>query len=338
MMKRMLFAVLLLLLPGAGAVLSQSKTGTTVGQFLTIEPSARIAGMGNAGTTMYQEIESAYYNPAAIGLFVGSGVQFTHSPWLADIMYDYAGAALNLGDFGNLYASVTSLNSGEIDVRTVQQPLGTGEKYTVSDLAFGIGYGRLISERFSVGIQFSFLQETIWHSSMRAFALNVGTLYRISPEGLHIGASISNFGTRGTFDGRDIRVFYDQNAQTYGDNGSLPAQLTTEDFPLPILFRVGVGMPFTFGDNHKLFVAIDAFHPSDNTENVNVGAEWMFFNTFALRAGYQHIFRPYDSQLGLTLGAGLQYDAGDVKVIFDYGWADAGMLEKTQRMTLGVSF
>ena len=28
---------------------AQSKTGTTIGQFLLIEPSARIAGMGNAG-------------------------------------------------------------------------------------------------------------------------------------------------------------------------------------------------------------------------------------------------------------------------------------------------
>ena len=95
----------------------QSKTGTTVGQFLMIEPSARIGGMGNAGATMNDEIDAAYYNPAAIGHLTQSGVQFTHSPWLAGITFDYAGAALTLGNFGNLYGSVTALNSGDIAVR-----------------------------------------------------------------------------------------------------------------------------------------------------------------------------------------------------------------------------
>ena len=74
-------------------------------------------------------------------------------------------------------------------MRTVAQPEGTGERYTVNDLAFGLGYGRQISERFSLGLQFTYLSETIWHSTMSAFALNVGTLYQISPDGLRIGAS-----------------------------------------------------------------------------------------------------------------------------------------------------
>jgi len=184
--------VLLLTFLAFGSVLAagQAKTGTTVGQFLMIEPSARIGGMGNAGATMNDEIDAAYYNPAAIGHLTQSGVQFTHSPWLAGITFDYAGLALSLGEVGNLYGSVTSLNSGDIAVTTVDQPLGTGENYKVTDIAFGLGYGKQISERFSVGIQFKYLQETIWHSSMSGFALDVGTLYRISPNGLHIGASI----------------------------------------------------------------------------------------------------------------------------------------------------
>ena len=137
-MKRIL-CIIVLTTAIATHVFAQSKTGTSVGQFLLIEPSARIAGMGNAGATMFGEIQAAYYNPAAIGMFPQSGVQFTHSPWIADITYDYAVLGLTLGSFGNLSASVTSLNSGEIDVRTVEKPLGTGERYTVSDLAFGVG-------------------------------------------------------------------------------------------------------------------------------------------------------------------------------------------------------
>lgn len=336
MTKRMVLGMLLLL-SGTGMIFAQSKTGTTVAQFLMIEPSARIAGMGNAGATSYNEAQAAYYNPAAIGLLESNGVQFTHSPWLAGITYDYACVGVNLGSAGNLYGSVTSLNSGDIDVRTVASPLGTGERYDVSDLAFSLGYGREISERFSAGVIVSFIQERIWHSSMNAFSLNVGTLYRISPDGLHIGASISNFGSRGQFDGYDLRVFYDQNVQAHGDNGQLPAELTTEEFALPILFRVGLGYPLKFGDSHRVNLAVDAFHPSDNTESVSVGAEWVFLNTFALRGGYQHLFQQ-DSEVGLTLGAGIQIDLDTFRAFFDYGWADYGRLDYTQRMTLGVTF
>ncbi len=331
------FLISLIVVMTATGLFAQSKTGTSVGQFLTIEPSARIAGMGNAGATAYGEIEAAYYNPAAIGEFTGIGVQFTHSPWIADITYDFAGVSVGLGDIGNLFASVTALNSGEIDVRTVEQPLGTGERYTVSDLSFGIGYGRQISDRFSVGVQVSYIRETIWHSSLSAFALNVGTLYRISENGLRIGASISNFGTRATYDGRDLRIQYDQNPTRFGDNANLPAALFTDSYPLPIMFRVGLGMPLNFGEDNRVTVAIDAFHPSDNTESISFGGEWMFMKTLALRAGYQNLFQK-DSELGLTLGAGIQYRMDDYNLNFDYGWADHGRLDKTHRLTLGVTF
>lgn len=331
------FGSLVIVLLSVGIALSQSKTGSTVGAFLLIEPSARIAGMGNAGVTQYGDVLSAYYNPGAIGLLSGYSVQFTHSPWLADISYDFAAVGITLGDFGNGYASVTALNSGEIDVRTVELPMGTGERYTVSNLAFALGYGRQVSERFSVGLQVTYISETIWHSSLSAFALNIGTLYRISPDGLHIGASISNFGTRAKYDGRDLRILYDRDPTKYGDNGTLPGELFTDNYPLPILFRVGVGMPIQIGSDNKVTVAVDAFHPSDNTESISMGAEWAFMNTIMVRGGYQNLFQE-DSELGLTLGAGVQYQIDAYRLHFDYAWADHGRLEETQRLTLGVTF
>ena len=106
----------------AAPAFAQTKTGTTIGTFLLIEPSARIAGMGNAGAALDFGLESAYYNPAAIGLEDGFAVQFSHSEWIADIAYDYAAGALPLGKWGNAYAAVTALNSGDIAVRTSMSP------------------------------------------------------------------------------------------------------------------------------------------------------------------------------------------------------------------------
>ncbi|MDZ7267743.1 MAG: PorV/PorQ family protein [candidate division KSB1 bacterium] len=315
----------------------QSKTGTTIGQFLLIEPSARLAGMGNAGVTSADEILSAYYNPAALGHHSGYGAQFTHSAWLADISYNHAAAALQTGELGSLLLTVTALNSGEIAVRTVEQPLGTGEQYTVSNLALGLGFGRQISDRFAVGVQLNYIRETIWHSSLATFALNVGTLYRISESGLRIGASLSNFGLPAKYDGRDLRILYDRDPDRYGDNSSLPAALVTESFSLPVLFRVGLAWPMRVSRHSVLEVAAEAHHPSDNTESMSVGAEWRLFKRVALRGGYQNLFLK-DSEVGLTLGAGMHIEVDGYDFRLDYGWTDHGRLETAQRFSVGVTF
>ena len=132
---------------------AQTKVGTSIGQFLLIEPSARFAGMGNTGATAFGDVMSAYYNPASIARMDKYAGQFTHALWFADINYDHIAMAIPLGgDRGNLSASITSLNSGEIPVRSVIQPLGTGERFRVSDIAFAVGYGKRVTHLFSLGI------------------------------------------------------------------------------------------------------------------------------------------------------------------------------------------
>ena len=142
-------------------VFAQSKTGTTIGQFLKIEPSARISAIGNAGAALYGEATSAYFNPASLGRLASSDIQFTHNNWLADINYNYAIGAIKVGEIGTFSVQVTSLNSGEIDVTTVDQPLGTGERYTVTNFALGVGYGLMLTDRVSVGLQLNYIQESI---------------------------------------------------------------------------------------------------------------------------------------------------------------------------------
>jgi hypothetical protein len=304
---------------------------------LLIEPSARATAMGNASVALYDEVAAVFYNPGALGQLSGYGVHFTHSSWLADITYDYAAAMLQAGSLGNLFFSLTALNSGEIAVRTVSQPLGTGERYSVSNLALGLGYGRALSDRFSVGVQLTYLQESIWHSSLSTFALNVGTVYRVSENGVRIGASISNFGLQAGYSGRDLRIQYDLEPDRFGDNSALPGEVVTQDYSLPVLFRVGMSLPVKFNSRHQLLLAIDAFHPNDNTESMSAGAEWSFLNAFSIRGGYQNIFQE-DSEVGLTAGAGLHYDFEGFTFHFDYGWADHGRLENTQRFSLGLTF
>ncbi|HET6568600.1 MAG TPA: PorV/PorQ family protein [Rhodothermales bacterium] len=322
---------------GSRPAAAQTKTGTTVGQFLLVEPSARASGMGNAAVAVYGQAESAFYNPGAVGQMQGSGVQFTYSSWLAGITYNYAVAALRLGGANTLIISTTALNSGNIDVRTVDRPEGTGEQYTVSDLAFGIGYARRLTDRFSAGLQAKYVQERIWHSSLTALALDFGVLYRL-PFGSYLGASLSNFGSRGRYDGRDLRVRYDQDPDRNGDNSSLPAALVTKSYALPIIFRVGLGVPVRVNDYSRGLLVVDAAQPSDNTQSLSLGTEWTFFDVFSIRGGYQQLFQK-DSELGLTLGSGINYNiTSTFGVQLDYAWANHQSLGDIHRFTLGVTF
>lgn len=333
---------LILLLGGlilSAPTLAQSKTGTTIGQVLLIEPSARLSAMGNAGAVTSGEAMAAYYNPGTLGFMDASQAQFTHSPWLADISYDYATVVLRTGP-NALMLSLTALNSGDIDVTEVRpggQSEFTGRRYTVQNLAFGVGYGRQLTDRFSAGVHGKLLRETIDNTSLTAFALDFGVVYTL-PFDATLGASISNFGTRGKYDGLDLRVGVDQDPDIFGDPSTRDGSLETESYPLPIYFRVGVGMPVQLGYDQRVRFAIDAFQPSDNTNSVSLGAEWAFRELLMLRVGYQNLFLE-DLEGGLTFGGGLQYDLSGFGLSFDYAWNDFGeQLGNTQRFTFGFKF
>lgn len=222
---------------------SQTNVSTTIGQFLLIEPSARLSAMGNSGTAIEGDVMGVYYNPGAISSITTIKSQFTHSNWLAGIKYNYAIIAIPINELSGVVLNLSSLRSGDILVRTVELPLGTGEYYSANDLSLGIGYGTKLTDRVNVGMQIFYLKQSIMHSQVSGLGLNLGTQYRLTDGGIILGASLSNYGTRDNFKGRDLRIRYDQNQEINGDNSSLPAEYFTEEYGLPILFRIGLKLP-----------------------------------------------------------------------------------------------
>jgi hypothetical protein len=316
----------------ADAAAAQTKTGTTILGFLGIEPSARFAAMGNAGGAVADDIQAVHYNPGALGWLGRGAVQFTHGVWFAGIQYDHAALALTLGDWGNASLAVTSLRSGDMEVRTVERPLGTGERFSVRDVAIGLGYGRQITQRFAAGVQLQWASETIWNTGVDLVTASLGTLYRLNDGGLMLGSSLVNVGTRGRFDGRDLAIQFDREPDRYGDNSTLPGSQLTEEFPLPILFRVGLSYPRQVSAQSRLLLSVDALHPSDNTESLDLGWEWTWRDAFSVRGGYQSLYQR-DSEFGLTTGLGVRAAAGGRRFQIDYGWAYHAFLEDVHRFT-----
>ena len=269
---------------------AQSKTGTTVGTFLTIEPDARLAGMGNAGASIGDGLEAYWFNPAA-------AAGLTHKEALAlarrvDRRHPVTTTwrrAFRSAISARAWCRITSLRSGDIDVRTVSQPLGTGERYNVADVAIGLGLARPITDRFRVGGQISIMQERIFNSTLGAASVNLGAIYRVTDEGLVMGASLANLGVGGRFSGDNLSVTFDEDPSRNGDNGSLPASIFTDHFGMPILMRFGAAWPWKIDAKDKITFAVDALHPSDNSESLSLGAEYAYKTLFALRGGWQRL-------------------------------------------------
>lgn len=338
MKRSIFFMIVFVLLAPVSNLFAQSKAGTTIAQFLKIEPSARAAALGNAGTSLYGEASSLYYNPASLGRLEKIDAQFTYNKWLADINYNYAVVGVPLQGIGTLAIQMTSLNSGEMDVRTVEQPLGTGERFSVTNFALGLGYGMMLTDRVSVGLQLTYFQESIWHSSLTGFALNIGVQYQVEVDGLTIGAALMNFGPRAKYEGRDAYVNFDFDPKKYGDNDQLPAQLRMDEWGLPTAFRVGMSYPVRFSKDYKLILIADAFHPNDNKESISLGGEFQLLDIFYVRGGYRNLFLE-DLEGGAVLGGGVKASiSGGYVIRFDYAWADYGRLDQAHRFTFGIGF
>jgi hypothetical protein len=324
-------------LSNAQLLRSTAKVGTTAGQFLKIGMGARALGMGSAQVAEVGDISSLYWNPAGLArLEVNSELMFNHADWLADINYDVLGAVLAMGDWGTFGVSVVTLSVPEDLVRTVEFPEGDGRTWDATSLAIGLSYGRSLTDRFSIGITVKYIREGIWSESANGVALDVGTLYMSEIQGLTLGASISNFGSKMRLDGRDLYFnSYPENTINSGPT-NIASTYRTLDYDLPLTFRIGVSYKTWLVEDVSLVTALDATHPNDNTEYVNSGLEIGWRSIVFGRVGYKSLFLR-DSEQGLTWGLGFQYGiVGVATVKIDYGFADYGRLKNIQYLTLGI--
>jgi len=314
-----------------------TKVGTTSAPFLKIEPGARSVGMGGAFVAVANDATSIYSNPAGIARLSGVESILIHTEWLAGLNYDFVGLVLPLGTIGTLGVSITSLSMSEQKVRTVFYPEGTGEKYGAGDMAVGLSYARNLTDRFSIGFNCKYINQNIWHMSSSSFAVDIGTLFTTQFNGMKIGMSISNFGSNMQLDGKDTSIKHDPDPTKYGNNDRIPAYIQTDKYSLPLIFRVGLAMDVIKSKCNRMTMAIDAVHPNDNTEHLNLGVEYDFNNMIFLRTGYKNLFTK-DSEEGLTAGAGIKYRVANTMLKIDYAYQNFGRLLNAQRFSIGLEF
>ena len=324
-----------------------SKAGTTSAAFLKIGVGSRGISMGESQVATSEGAASLYWNPAGLAGMSSPQVILNHYDYIADMNFDYIGVIIPLGEIGTFGASFTSLSMDDIERTTVLEPEGTRELVSAGMWAAGLSYGRALTDRFRFGGSIKYITESLWHTSANTVAADVGLLYRTLWRDMRLGMSISNFGSGMQLSGQDLLLQVDVDPTSAGNNESTNANLETDEFPLPILFRVGLASNITRDflglNNHDLIVEINAVHPNDDHEYINLGMEYEAFGTVAVRAGYRKMFLggemfPEDSQGGLNLGAGVNLNVSGFNLRLDYARADYGILDFQNKFTLLLTF
>jgi len=292
-----------------------TKVGTTAIGFLAIDVGSRATAMGGAYVAVASDATAMFWNPAGISTIKNPQAMFQYAKWIADLKFNYIAAVIPVASVGSFGINVTSLTMDDMERTTIENPDGTGEMFSAGSYALGFSYARNLTDRFSIGFNFKYLNESIYNSSASGIAFNIGTLFTTQLNEMKIGMSITNYGPKVQMSGHDLLTQTDIDPTVEGNNENLNADLKTDEFDLPLIFRVGISIDILKGAGNSNFIlSADALHPNDDVESLNLGAEYIFNDLVSLRTGYASLFAK-DSFQGLSLGAGLNYViVGDTKL------------------------
>lgn len=317
-----------------------SKKGMAAGAMLEIGVGARAEALGGAFTAIANDPSALYWNPAGITQLPNVAAQFTRLNWFVDTKYHALDVVVPLPTLSwALGFHLAMLDYGEAPVRTVFRPEGTGEFYTAKDMVAGLYLAMAITDRISTGLGVKYFYERIWHVEGSNVAFDLSILYKTALKGLQLGGSISNFGPEFRLDGRDLTRVMDADGRVdrFFNNDQVPVRLSTDEYPLPLLFRFGIAYTWDLGQRNSVTFSTDLNHPSHSTESINLGFEFKTMDAFYLRAGYQSLFERGAAN-GLCLGAGLVYRVlGQSAIVFDYSWSDWTVLDSVSRFTVGIN-
>jgi len=286
-----------------------SKAGSAGLQFLKIGIGARESAMGEAALGITSGMNSIFWNPAGIANVEKRAVSFSQSKWLLDIDINAAAIGMNLGSSTVLGISAIYLGIPDFQETTVLMQDGTGRMVSANDLAVGLALARRFTDKLTIGGQVRYVEEKLDQDSFNNVLFDFGAIYDTGFRHLRISVCAQHFGP-------DIKMLRDK-------------------FRMPLIFKVGVADDLFNSENHRLTLAADLLHPTDNTERMNFGSEYGLNEWIFIRGGYR-----MNSDLGAwSFGAGLQQSFIGLFGALDYAYTDYGsIMGSVSRLSFTLGF
>ena len=335
----------------------------------SIAPDARSAGMGDVGAATDPDVVSQYWNPAKYPFNISrAGVAINYTPWLRQLVSDidlaYVAGYYRIGDYSAVSASLRYFSLGEVQMLD-------DENLTINpyEMSFDVAYSLMLSEHFSLGaavrwiysdLTYDFTSDTAPGS---AFAADLSCYYQnylnIGEREcqLGLGLNISNIGSKISFGG-------DNNSEFIPTNMRLGASLMV---PIDEYNRFTIA-----ADANKLLVptypkqnegeSTEAYQervqkdyydvssisgifksfgdaPGGFKEELqeiqwSVGAEYIYHDKFALRAGYHHESENKGNRKYFTVGAGFKMSVFSLDAGYVITTAKSNPLDQTLRFSL----
>ncbi len=302
-------------------VLGSQRVGITAADFLKIGVGGRANAMAESFAAVDNDAYALFYNPAGITEFDKTEIAISHSTWFVGLQHDFIGGVYHIDKQNSVGISIISLQSDDMPVTTEFQPYGTGAYFKYGDLALAATYARRMTDEFSFGISVRFIDETLAELSMRGVLIDLGTFYWTGLGTTRFAVSVSNFGGQLTPSG-SVKLVDGTTVTNF------------QSFSPPTIFRIGFAFEPYQDEINKLTTSVQLNHPSDNSENVSLGAEYSYRSSFFLRAGYKI---NVDEQ-SYSVGAGMKVDLRFASVYFDYAFTPYQRLGDVHRFSLNLRF
>lgn len=329
--------------------------GGSSAEFLQFGAGARGMALGGGFSTIVNDVTSLYYNPAGLTFMDGPEANLTVMPYFADTDYYWSGLAFPFGD-GDYGFGVSLGHFGFSD-----QPIFTeadeqgdsGEFYGVSETVAALSFAHAFIDRFSAGFSVKFISDDLATGALAgasastvAFDFGVNFHSELGNRPIALSFVVQNLGGSLKHAGDALR-FRDFNGST-GDD-ALPdqrvdpvfAEIVTDGFPLPRLFRAGLSYDILSKDNTRFTLLSEFVEPNNTNPYFGFGGEFEWMSDVspigaALRGSYTT--QPDNVNLGglsasnseldgLGVGGGIFYRVADqYRIKFDYAFRHFGVL------------
>lgn len=329
-----------------------TRRGTRGATFLQLGVDARAAALAGAVTADVRGIPAMYWNTAGIGHNEQGALGFSVNELYGDfdIRLGHGGAILPVGA-GALGLSITYLTSGDIERTTTFFPAGddpiAGETFTYTGVAASLHYGRMLTDRLALGGAVRYATEGIEGARATFVGVDLGTQFETGLYGTTIGASLTNIGTEGRFEGQALQVRLFEGIQT-GQTAVEVMPLASE-FAMPTMFRFSVATSVLgsatslAGPNptHNVTFLGDV---SDGIATPLMGAlalEYGFRELAFLRAGkrfYNESGADWGGSHGFGFGGGVRLPISNSRLMLDYAYQPWGDLDNVQVFSVEYNF
>ena len=192
-------------------------TVTTAVPFLLITPDARAGGMGDAGVASTPDANSMFWNPSKYAFAEKDfGMAMSYTPWLRQLVPDISLSSLSgykrINKMATVSGSLRYFTLGSVQFTDNNgASIGT---FKPNEFALDAGYSQKLSQRFSVGMAFRYINSNLTNSIPlpgssttthpgRSFAVDISCYYHSKKLDLGekkgeaaFGANISNIGKK----------------------------------------------------------------------------------------------------------------------------------------------